>query len=199
MDINYWAAAEMAHGILSEWLDPAALETGVAPKHLIFTSSVVAFYAPVGYAPYGPAKAALRCLGDTLYQEMLLYGGGDAVRIHIVCPGSILSAGYENEQKTKPAITNEIEESDPKQKPEEVAAASIKGLEAGEYLITVNWLGRLMKAQAWGGMPRSNWLIDTILTLLSSFVWMIVQPMIDRQVKAHGKKFGHPSIYVKKA
>jgi 3-dehydrosphinganine reductase len=199
MDINFWAAAEMAHGILREWLDPAVLEEGGAPKHLIFTTSVVAFYAPTGYSPYAPAKAALRSLGDTLQQEMLLYGGGDAVKIHMVCPGTILSPGYDNEQKTKPAITMELEETDPQQTPAEVAAAAIKGLEAGMYLITINWLGRILKSGAWGAAPRNNWFFDTLLTFVSAFFWMIVQPMQDGQVKAHGKKFGHPSTYVKKA
>jgi 3-dehydrosphinganine reductase len=199
MDLNFWGAAEMAHGILNEWLAPDALEKRGSQKHLIFTSTVCAFYAPAGYAPYAPAKAALRNLSDTLQQEMLLYGGGDAVKVHTVCPGTITSPGFENEQKTKPDITKELEESDPVQTPEEVAAASIKGLEAGEYLITVNWLGRALKSQAWGGMPRSNWFLDTIFTFITSFVWMIMQPMLDGQVRAHGKKHGHPSTYLKKA
>ncbi|EHK96600.1 putative 3-ketodihydrosphingosine reductase tsc10 [Glarea lozoyensis 74030] len=141
MDLNFWAAAEMAHGVLREWLDPEALEMGGSQKHLIFTATVCAFYAPVGYSPYAPAKAAIRNLSDTLQQEMLLYGGGEAVKIHTVCPGTITSPGFERENLNKPAITKELEESDPVQSPEEVAAIAIKALEAGEYLITMNWLG----------------------------------------------------------
>merc|ERR1712000_536403 len=71
MDINYWSCADMAQAILSEWLAPGAVGKG-GQKHLIFTSSVAAFYPLAGYASYAPAKAAIKCLSDSLAQEILL-------------------------------------------------------------------------------------------------------------------------------
>lgn len=196
MDINYFSAAYTAHAILQEWLSPSSSIKG-SPKHLIFTSSVVAFYSIAGYSPYAPAKSALKCLSDTLAQEMLLYG--DEIKVHTVFPGNISTPGMTQENLSKPDITHILEESDPVQTPEEVAAKSIKGLENGEYLITVGFLGSAMRACAWGGSPRNNWLVDTGLTWITSMIWGIIAWDLDGKVKSYGKKHGHPSTYPKKA
>jgi 3-dehydrosphinganine reductase len=50
MDINFWSCVEMAQAILKDWLAPSASSKG-QERHLIFTSSVVAFYPVAGYAP----------------------------------------------------------------------------------------------------------------------------------------------------
>lgn len=195
MDVNYWSCVDIAHAILTEWLAPTSGLKG-KEKHLIFTSSVVAFYPIAGYAPYGPGKAAIKNLSDTLAQEVLLYG--DDVKIHTVFPGSISSPGFDNENKTKPAVTHLLEESDPVQTPDEVAAKSISGLENGEYLITVGLLGSAMRACAWGGSARNNWLTDTALTWITSIAWGFIARDLDGKVRSYGKKHGHPSTYEKK-
>jgi len=194
MDINYWSCVDMAHAILTEWLSPTSSLKG-REKHLIFTSSVVAFYPIAGYAPYAPGKAAIKSLSDTLAQEVLLYG--EDVKIHTVFPGTILTAGFEEENKTKPAITHILEESDPVQKPDEVAAKSISGLEKGEYLITVGLLGSAMRGCAWGGSTRNNWLIDTAMTWVTSIAWGFIGRDLDGKVRSYRKKHGHPSTYEK--
>jgi 3-dehydrosphinganine reductase len=195
MDVNFWSCADMAHAILSEWLSPAAVGKGNT-RHLIFTSSVAAFYPVAGYAPYAPSKAAIRSLSDCLVQEVKLYG--EDVKIHTVFPGTITSPGFERENKTKPEITYLLEDSDPVQTPEVVAARSIRGLEKGEYLVTVSWLGDLMRGCMWGGSPRNNHLIDSFVGWVASLVWIFVGPDLDGKVKAYGKKHGHPSTYAKK-
>ncbi|KAH9221727.1 3-ketodihydrosphingosine reductase-like protein tsc10 [Leptodontidium sp. 2 PMI_412] len=195
MDINYWSCADMAQAILSEWLAPGAVISG-PPKHLIFTSSVAAFYPIAGYASYGPAKAAMRCLSDSLAQELLLYG--DNVKIHTVFPGTIDSPGLVNENKVKPDITHILEESDSGLSPDAMAAGSIKGLENGEYLITVGFLGQIMRAACWGCSPRNNWVWDTFLAWIVAIVWFFVPMDMDSKVRAYGKKHGHPSTYPKK-
>ena len=67
-------------------------------------------------------ELAARGLADTLSQEVLLYP--QDVRVHIVFPGTILSPGFEVEERTKPAITKQLEAADPKQTPDEVARAA---------------------------------------------------------------------------
>lgn len=155
----------------------------------------MAFYPVAGYAPYGPGKAAIKNLSDTLAQEVLLYG--EDVKVHTVFPGNISSPGYENENLTKPGITHILEESDPVQTPDEVAAKSIKGLEAGEYLITVGWLGAAMRGCAWGGSARNNWIADTAMTWITSIAWGFIGRDLDGKVRSYRKKFGHPSSYEK--
>ena len=190
MDINYWGSAELAHAIMKEWLDPAA-PVADEPKHFIFTSSVLAFYAIAGYSPYAPAKTAIRGLADTLAQEALLYP--QKVSIHVVYPGSILSAGLEEENRTKPQITHILEEDDPQQTPDQVARQAIRGLERGEYFVTVAWLGHLMKWGALGGSPRNNIVIDTLLQMLLPLIWLVALPVINWKIKTYASKHGHPS------
>ncbi|KAL8964461.1 MAG: hypothetical protein Q9197_006917, partial [Variospora fuerteventurae] len=85
---NYLTSAYTAHAALQLWLKPSSSDLQDAPesdstspssaalplsRHLIFTSSVVAFYPLAGYSPYSPTKSSLRSLIDTLSQELLLY------------------------------------------------------------------------------------------------------------------------------
>ncbi|KAI1337856.1 short-chain dehydrogenase [Xylariaceae sp. FL0016] len=195
MDINFWGSAEMAHAILRLWCAPEA-PVVPEPKHLIFTSSVLAFFPVVGYGPYTPAKAALRGLADTLVQELDMYP--QKVKIHVVYPGSIDSPGLGRENVTKPEITNIIEDGDPVQSPDAVAGSAIAGLEKGYYMITVALLGHALRAGAMGGTPRSNWLADTMLALILPIVWIFVLPDIFGKIRKYARQHGHPINYRKK-
>lgn len=194
MDVNFYGTAEMSHTILREWLSPdAPIED--QPKHLIMTTSVVAFYTIPGYAPYAPGKWAIRGLADTISQEVLMYPQN--VKVHVVYPGTILSAGYEHEMLTKPEITTILEESDPKQTPEHVAEKAIQGLERGEYFVTVAFLGTLMKWGVLGGSFRNNWIQDILGAWFVQLVWIFVQADLLGKIRNYGKKHGHPSTYQK--
>ncbi len=214
MDQNYWTAAYMAHATLQEWLQPAGTKdvnqqskdkASPSPRHLIFTSTVAAFYPPAGYSQYAPPKTALRSLSDTLAQEVRLYNAARAhptkpgseadVEIHTVFPGTIFSPGHEQEQLTKPGITVKLEEDEKGQTEDEVAAASVRGLQRGEYLITTTFLASLMRGAAWGGSARNNWVVDTLYTWLASIVWIFAQPDQDGKVVKWGKEHGHPATY----
>lgn len=217
MDQNYWSAAYMAHVVLREWLRPCDssdsevpdAESSSQPRHIIFTSSTAAFCSLVGYSPYAPTKAALRSLSDALQQELKLYnsarkhtsrqGPAADVQMHTICPGTILSPGYEQESLTKPAITAKLEEDDKGQTEDEVAAISIKGLERGEYLVTTSFLGYLMKGAAWGSSPRNNWFFDTITSWIANVVWIFVLPDMKRKITKWAVQHGHPATYRKAA
>ncbi|KAI1106927.1 NAD(P)-binding protein [Jackrogersella minutella] len=196
MDINFWGSAEMAHAVLRQW---CAADAPVAPepKHLIFTSSVLAFFPVVGYGPYTPAKSALRGLADTLVQELEMYP--QPVKVHVVYPASIGSAGLERENRTKPEITKKLEEDDPVQSPDSVAASAIQKLEQGQYFITSAFLGHLMRWAALGGSPRNSWFVDTLMCCLLPFVWLFVLPDIYSKIRKYAKEHGHPATYRNKA
>ncbi|OAA73974.1 3-ketodihydrosphingosine reductase [Cordyceps fumosorosea ARSEF 2679] len=195
MDINFHGTADMAHAILRAWLAPGP-DTTSSPKHLVMTSSAAALYTIPGYAGYAPSKWALRGLADTLSQEVLLYPGRD-VRVHVVFPGTILSPGFVAEERTKPEVTRQLEAADPKQTPEEVARAAIRGLEAGQFMVVVNWLGHLMRFGVIGGSLRNSWLLDTLGAWLVPLIWIFVQHDQLSTVRNFGKKHGHPSTYAK--
>ncbi|KAH8716164.1 3-ketodihydrosphingosine reductase gsl-3 [Beauveria bassiana] len=198
MDINFHGTADMAHTILRAWLAPDNNNNNnnnnsEQPKHLIMTASATAFYTIPGYAAYAPSKWALRGLADTLSQEVLLYP--QDVRVHIVFPGTILSPGFEVEERTKPEITKKLEAADPKQTPDEVARAAIRGLEAGHFMVVVNWLGHLMRFGVIGGSFRNSWIIDTLGAWLVPLIWIFVQYDQVSTVRNYGRKHGHPSTY----
>jgi 3-dehydrosphinganine reductase len=190
MDVNFYGTAEMSHAILREWL---AVDAPIEkePKHLIMTASVLALYTIPGYAPYSPSKWAMRGLADTISQEVMMYPQN--VKVHVVFPGTILSPGYAREVLSTPEITTILESSDPQQTPDQVADVAIKGLENGDYFVTVAWLGALMKWGMLGGSFRNNWFLDTVMAWFVSLIWIFVQPDIHGKIRKYGKTHGHPS------
>lgn len=195
MDTNFWSCVDMAQAILPKWI--AESNTRLSKeRHLVFTSSVVAFFPVAGYAPYAPSKAAIKSLSDTLTQELLLYG--DDIKVHTVFPGTIQSPGLERENINKPEITFILEESDPVQSPDVVAAKAIAGLERGEYLVTTGWLGAAMRGCAWGGSRRNRLVIDTAITWITSVVWPFISNDLDGKVRSHRKKYGYPGEHTEK-
>jgi 3-dehydrosphinganine reductase len=206
MDINYWAAAYLAQATLKEWLKPSPTKAEsskpktIKPRHFIMTSSTICFVGVAGYSPYAPAKAAMRSLADTLRSEFNLYNGarrkdpvnGPAtdIKVHCVCPGTITSPGHENEEITKHEVTKLLEKGDPAQNEDEVAAAAIKGLEKGGFLITTQFLGHAMRASALGGSPRDSWVVDTLFSWVTAVAWLFIGPDMEGTVFNYGKKHG---------
>ncbi|GME31655.1 hypothetical protein GTA08_BOTSDO04942 [Neofusicoccum parvum] len=207
MDINYFSAAYLAQSTLRAWTTPAtpadsSTARSMLPRHFIITSSSAAFVGVAGYAPYSPAKAALRNLADALRQEVQIYNGGrhhssgspnPEIKIHIVCPGTILSPGHTNEQTTKHPVTTLLEDGDPEQNEDEVAVAAVKELEKGYYLIATNLLAKAMRASALCGSPRNNWFIDTVFSWVTSVAWLFIQPDLEGKAWKWGKQNGAPS------
>ncbi|KAF2729784.1 3-ketosphinganine reductase-like protein [Polyplosphaeria fusca] len=211
MDLNYWAAAYLAHKTMKAWLYPDTPyqqgATAEAPRHFIMTSSGAAFYSPAGYNPYGPAKCALRGLADGLRQEMLMYNGARRsnkktsqapapfdIKVQIVFPGTIKSPGFETENQTKHQITHLIEAEDPVQTEVEAATAAMKGLESGKFMTQTNWLTELMRLSAISGSPRDNIVKDTVGQWITSIAWLFIGPDMDGRPWGYGKKEGMPEF-----
>lgn len=204
MDSNYFTAAYMAHPTLEAWLRPkdktaAASSTTPPPRHLIFTGSFLSFYTFTGYAPYSPAKAALRSLSDSLSQEMNLFlatqkaSKTPPVRIHTVFPATIFTESYEEENKVKTDVTKMLEEGDPGQTPDECARVSIEGLERGEELVTTTFLTRLVMTATLGGSVRGGvlkGLLDTVLSWIVVIVMLFVRADMDSKVRKWGATHG---------
>lgn len=151
----------------------------------------MSFYSIIGYSPYSPGKFALRALSDTLSQELQLYPSSTPVRIHTIYPGTIFSAGLESENRTKPRITKSLEEADGGQTPDEVAAASLKGLERGEESVVTTWLGMAMRAGSLGASKRNGWgIVDTLMSWVVSVVMVAVRRDMDGKVREWGKVHG---------
>jgi 3-dehydrosphinganine reductase len=213
MDLNYFSAAYLAHKTLRAWWYPdtpysagkSAVPQGT--RHFILTSSGVAFVGLAGYTPYSPAKAALRSLADGLRSEVLLYNGARRskaasaqtpapfdVNIHAIFPGTILSPGFENEEKTKHPVTRLLESSDPKQSESDAAIAAVSGLENGNYMTTTNWMIGLLRWGSLGSSQRNNVIVDTLMSWIVSIVWLVMVPDLNSKVWGWGKKEGMPKL-----
>jgi len=209
MEINFWAATYLAHTTLRTWLNPSDDSPSPAttsqkqplPRHFIMTASTIAFVGVAGYSPYAPGKSALRSLADTLKSEMNLYNGArqrsssptsPETKIHIVVPGTITSPGLATENKTKHPVTHILEDGDPEQSEDEVAAAAMRGLERGDYMITTHFLGHAMRVSMLGGSPRNGLfgVRDALFSWVTAIVWLFVGPDMEGKVWKWGKANG---------
>lgn len=109
-------------------------------------------------------------LAETLRSEFLLYG----IQVHCYFPATILSPGFENEQKTKPAVLREIEEADGPQTPEQCAKGMLRGLRRGHFNLTSDWQTDLFRALNSRIQPGNGLLVDALKSTLASIalpVW----------------------------
>ncbi|WFC97208.1 hypothetical protein MBRA1_003874 [Malassezia brasiliensis] len=152
---DYFTALATAHASAK-----AMRAQGVAGR-IVLVSSVVGMMGLVGYAQYAPMKYAIRGLAETLRSEFQLYG----LQVHCYCPATILSPGYDEEQKTKPQVTKDLEEGDEHKTPAQCAAHLLRGVERGRFLITDGLVGSLLRVTTSGSAPGHGVLVDSVLAV----------------------------------
>lgn len=185
----------MAHAALRSWLAPSpptpSGSSSPASKppvnHIIFTSSVLAFYPIAGYGPYSPCKSALRALADTLSQELQLYPSPPhpVVKTHTLFPATILSPGLDVENAVKPAVTKVLEEGDVGQTPDEVARRCIAALERGEEMMTTSWMGWAMRVGSLGASSGRS-----VLDVFGGAIVGIIMPFVRWDMDGSVRKWG---------
>ncbi|KIM62236.1 hypothetical protein SCLCIDRAFT_1215304 [Scleroderma citrinum Foug A] len=148
---------------------------------IVLVSSTLGFMSFVGYASYSPAKHALRGLADSLRSELLLYG----IDIHIFFPPTMYTPGFDEENKTKPAITRKIESTDEGLTAEQAAAGLLAGVQRGDHHITADLITSLFCASSRGSAPRRNAFVDTILDFIALIGVPIWRSSVDKQVISH--------------
>ncbi|BGP26267.1 3-dehydrosphinganine reductase [Rhodotorula toruloides] len=146
----------------------AMKEDGKKGGRVVLTSSVLALMSFAGYSSYSPSKYAIRGLAEALRNELQLYG----ISVHLFLPATIFSPGFEKEQKLKPEITKKIEGPDEGMKPDAVARELIKGMERGDFYITYEPVGHMLRNSR-GITPRNNILFDSFWALAGTIVWPI--------------------------
>ncbi|KAF9219888.1 oxidoreductase [Gyrodon lividus] len=148
---------------------------------IVFVSSTLGLMSFVGWASYSPAKHALRGLAETLRSELLLYG----ISTHIFFPATMFTPGFDEENKTKPSIMRKIESTDEGITAEKAAEGLFKGVERGDFHITVDLITSVFKASTRGNAPRGNWVMDILLDIVSFIAIPIWRRSVDNQVLAH--------------
>ncbi|KAN0065912.1 3-dehydrosphinganine reductase [Thecaphora frezii] len=153
----------------------------LTPK-IVLVSSTLGFMALVGYSQYTPMKHAIRGLAESLRSELILYG----IDVHSYFPANILSPGFEEENKTKPQITKDIEGDGSALTPGECAKRLIKGLQAGHFFITSDATTELFRTSALGSAPTNRGLLDRLTAIVAWIaipIWRRFEA--DKAIKAH--------------
>ncbi|KAH7927015.1 NAD(P)-binding protein [Leucogyrophana mollusca] len=148
---------------------------------IVLVSSTLGFMSFVGYSSYSPAKHALRGLAEALHSELMLYG----IDTHIFFPPTMYTPGFDEENKTKPAITRTIESTDEGLTAEQAASALLIGVENGEAHITGDLITSLFRASTRGAAPRSNAALDVVYDFIALIGVPIWRRSVDKQVLAH--------------
>lgn len=148
---------------------------------IVLVSSTLGYMSLIGYSSYSPAKHALRGLADSLHSELMLYD----IDTHIFFPPTMYTPGFEEENKTKPAITRTIESTDEGLTADQAAAGLLAGVEKGHAHITADLITSLFRASTRGCAPRSNAALDFVLDLVALVGLPIWRRSVDKQVLAH--------------
>ncbi|KAF9016446.1 oxidoreductase [Hymenopellis radicata] len=183
MKESYWVQA---------WTAWAAAKMMVRQKRyhdkskIVLVSSMIGLMTYVGWSNYSPGKFALRALGDALQSELMLYTPN--ISVHTYFPPTMFTASYEEENRSKPAITKDIEGADDGQTADQAAQAMWRGLERGDAHITGDLLTDILRAGTRGTAPKNNWVVDAFLDWLSFMLVPVWRASVDRKVKAHAKE-----------
>ncbi|SPC62802.1 related to 3-ketosphinganine reductase [Ustilago sp. UG-2017b] len=158
MKTDYWTCLATSHAAAN-----AMARTGIKDGKIVMVSSILGLFGLVGYSQYAPMKYAIRGLAESLRSELILYG----ISVHAYFPATILSPGLEEENKTKPKITLDIEGTDEGLTPAQCAKGLLKGVEKNQFFITTDFNSELFRVAALGTAPTNRGLVDRLLALVS--------------------------------
>ncbi|KAF8153817.1 oxidoreductase [Crassisporium funariophilum] len=176
MTNGYWVQAWSAWAVAKQMA-----REGKKGGSITLVSSMLGYVSFVGWASYAPGKHALRGLADTLQSEMMLYG----VDVHIFFPPTMFTPGYDEENKTKPKITKEIESTDDGLTADQAALAMYQGVVNGSAHITYDLITSLLRASTRGAAHRSSWIIEGLYDMVAFVAVPFWRASVDKQVVAH--------------
>lgn len=206
LQTNYITCVNLVHLLVKRMIDTEALEScskqdsaiddfkkafrigAKEPRirHIVLVSSVVAFYNFIGYAEYGPSKAAIKSFGDSIRQELRPYN----VDVHVVFPGNFSSEGYAVENKTKPEACKVIEGSSKPISVDKCAGIIIKGLQHGYMYIFTDFIGWVLESFSLGLDPRQWGIVQVFLALIGSIIGGVVDQIHQVYIQGYFRKEG---------
>jgi 3-dehydrosphinganine reductase len=132
MDINYFGTVHVLKHLV-----PKMVKRGSG--QIVNISSQAGFLGVFGYSAYGASKYAVRGLSDVLRAELKPMG----IQVSIVFPPDTQTPQLDFETPLKPIETKEIASSAKVLTAEEVAAATLKGVNQGKYIIIPGFEGKI--------------------------------------------------------
>jgi 3-dehydrosphinganine reductase len=165
MDVNYFGTLNVTRAVV-----PAMIARGSG--HLVNVSSIAGFLGVYGYSAYGASKFAVTGLSDVLRAELKPKGIG----VSVVFPPDTATEQLAYESQFKPPVTKALSGSAAGvMQPEEVAAAIVRGVARGRYIITPGSEGRVLYG-------------------ISHMLGKLVYPVMDWQVSRARKKVGSTEV-----
>lgn len=149
MDVNYLGYAKLSQPVAKRM---ARRGSGA----IVYVASILGVMTCPGYSPYSPSKHAVKALADIVQLELQPHG----VQVHLYLPGTILSPGYEEENKIKSEVTKRIEGSASAVSADEAADILLRGMARGDYMITTEMLFEFVMPAAVGSARRENFWFD---------------------------------------
>jgi len=159
INVNYLGSVNITHAVVPYMLKQKS-------GQLVFLSSVGGQLGVYGFTAYSPSKYAIRGFAEVLYHELRPYGIG----VSLVFPPDTETPGFENENKTKPKLTQVISEQSGLWKSEEVANIIQSGIENRKFLVGFGSDGYFMNALTGGTCPASTAFEFWLQTLLMPFI-----------------------------
>lgn len=135
MEANYFSQAVPALAMVPHFV-------AAGRGHFGFTSSMMGYFAIVGYAAYAPGKFAVVGFAEALRHECKPCGIG----VSVLYPPDTDTPGLERENETKPFETAAISENVKLLGPDVVAERFLRGIAAGQLHIHPNGSGWVARA-----------------------------------------------------
>jgi 3-dehydrosphinganine reductase len=123
--------------------------------YIVNVSSIVGFIGVFGYTDYAAAKFGVVGFSEALRSELKPHG----VTVSVLCPPDTDTPGFAEENKTKPPETKAVSAAANLMKPDQVAAALLKGMEKGGFMIIPNADGKF----TWIMKRLFPWLVDMVM------------------------------------
>lgn len=134
MDINYFGTLHAIRAVL-----PGMLARGSGT--IVNFSSLVGMHGIYGYSAYSPSKFAVRALSDSLRYELQPRG----VRVSVVFPSDTQTPQLDFDKANQPPVLRYLTGDNVKvSSADEVAAAVLRGVRRGDYLIVPSSDGKIL-------------------------------------------------------
>jgi 3-dehydrosphinganine reductase len=154
------------------------------PERIIYVASVLATVSFSGYIGYCASKYGLRGFVDGLRNELIPY----KTKIHLYLPGNMDTPMFENENKTKPACTFEIEGPSKALHPDECARCMIMGALRDRYYITNDVVSEMLRNASQGFNKRTNVVFEVLASPISAIVDEVFIRDADNVVESFHKR-----------
>lgn len=186
INVNYSTAVNIVHSGFKHVLsaNEPIEQVLFKQRHVILFSSVVSFFPFIGYAQYAPMKSAIQSLSTILRQELGPYN----YRVSCIFPGNFMSEGFEEEEKTKPEITKEIEGPSNPILGAQCADIILKGLDRGYDTVTTDLIGWFLSCSSLGVLPRCWGLFQVIVSLVLLIFAPVAMWVIQGNIMSYFKK-----------